>query len=49
MIKLLSHFLLKAHNLVLRRISERNIGEVPQVNRVVYDIMSTPPGTFEWE
>ena len=29
---------------VLRRISERIIAEVPHVNRVVYDITSTPPG-----
>lgn len=28
---------------VLRRISERIIAEVPHVNRVVYDITSTPP------
>jgi GMP synthase (glutamine-hydrolysing) len=34
---------------LLGKISNRIINEVENINRVVFDITSKPPGTIEWE
>jgi GMP synthase (glutamine-hydrolysing) len=34
---------------VLARVSTRITNEVNEINRVVLDITSKPPGTIEWE
>jgi GMP synthase (glutamine-hydrolysing) len=34
---------------VLARISNRITNEVKEINRVVLDLTSKPPGTIEWE
>ena len=39
----------KIPNSTLAKVSNEIVNNVKNVNRVVYDITSKPPGTIEWE